>query len=491
MMTREWSRKEGVFFFVVVMFVYICPLILANYVYIDDGFRSVAGDANWNSEGRFLMSIFYNVLSFTKYAPDAFPLALIMATALMAFMLSRLMWHYFQTAGLSYAIPVLPLFCSPFFLSNLNYQYDGPVMTLSIAALVFSIVFESEKRWLRASVPTFMVWIALAIYQPLLNLLFGLCCIELYRGLVNNKSLPELGAFVVRKLIQIVVALLMYLLVTSPFMGSDRKAMVGLDIKFYSIAVERFQHIESLISPVYQGSGQWFFILMLVLAVVSYIDGAVIMLKQRSGAVNKALALLLYWLVPVGLIVSLSGVMLIFSTEQNDSRLMLGVGPLLVFVLLLVRRLLAKTPAYFNWILLLPLIYALNFSYSYGRVLVAKKELENTLMYSLAYSISSNARLSALEKIYFSEDTRHYWLPASRGTVAAMPIMPYVMSANFLLMPYGMFRTGITNVDWEDAQHPASAVIESQIPPEVDNKFYSIYVFKGDGYIIMKKMQPE
>lgn len=487
MLVRRWSNNERVLFFSGFLLLYIFPLILADYRFIDDGFRSVAGDANWNSEGRFLMTGFYRALSLTNRSPDSFPLALMLTTILMAFALASLARHYFKDVDLFRAIVVLPLFCSPFFLSNLSYQYDGPVMVVGVAALTFAMTFESARRWLSGGLPALLILVALAIYQPLLNLWLGLCCVELYRGLVGGETLTELARFILRKAVHLLLATLVYLAVVAPFMAGDRLDLVAFDATLPSVLAGRLIHIAALLQPFCRG---WFFMFTAMLSGLGYLVGGWQLLNNREGYLHKGLAAALYLLIPIALVISIPGVMLIFKDEQNDSRLMVGVAPLLVWGGLMMYRLLSRLHAQAGWLMVLLALFMLDFSYSYGRLLEAKKQLETTLVNSLAYTISASPQLIKVKRFYFAADTNTFWLPAAKGTVAAIPIMPYVLSANFLLMPYGLSRAGITNVDWEDIDHPASAVLDSRLPPVVDNRFYAIYLFNDEGYIIMKVMAP-
>jgi hypothetical protein len=135
----------------------------------------------------------------------------------------------------------------------------------------------------------------------------------------------------------------------------------------------------------------------------------------------------------------------------------------------------------------LPIILFLSISYSYGRVLSLKKELETSVMSSLAYSLSSNAALASVEVFYFNASVQDYWLPASAGTVSIMPVMPYLVAADFLFLPEAMARVGITNVVQASHEHSAGVRLKPDARPIVDNWFYSIYVEDGDGYIVMKK----
>lgn len=44
---------------------------------------------------------------------------------------------------------LLPLWYNPFFLQNLSYQYDGPIMVLSVVAVIYAITFRPPPHAMR------------------------------------------------------------------------------------------------------------------------------------------------------------------------------------------------------------------------------------------------------------------------------------------------------------------------------------------------------
>jgi hypothetical protein len=93
---KELGRRQVWLFFLLATFVYVMPLILADYPYIDDNWRSLSGGMAWAEQGRLFAELFYNVLTFSDAAPNIFPLPLLIATLAMSWALTRLTLHYFR-----------------------------------------------------------------------------------------------------------------------------------------------------------------------------------------------------------------------------------------------------------------------------------------------------------------------------------------------------------------------------------------------------------
>lgn len=487
MITYEWSRKESFIFFLVAVLVYVYPLTLADYFYVEDSFRAAYGYASWRAEGRFLIDGFYHFLSLSNGAPDSSPLGLLVACVVMATALEKLAFHYFCHVNVFSSMVVLPVFFSPLFLSDLAYKYDGPVMTVGLAMMVFAITFKSERKWLEWWGSTLLVGSALCIYQPLINAFFGLCCIELYRAIKDKKATREWVMLGLEKAMQAGVASLFYLCAIVPFMGTERQQLLALDKDWPVVMFQRLENAEERIRPLYTGDSAWFFGVMAILFGMGYAWAGFSALRERPGWVSKVLVSLAYISIVPLLIMSVPGIMLVFFYENNDARAMLGSGPLLVFIVLVIYQWLNAVQRKLTVFVVLPIILLLSISYSYGRVLSLKKELETSVMSSLAYSLSSNAALASVEVFYFNASAQDYWLPASAGTVSIMPVMPYLVAADFLFLPEAMARVGITNVVQASHEHSAGVRLKPDARPIIDNWFYSIYVEDGDGYIVMKK----
>ena len=486
-MTYEWSRKESFLFFLVAVLVYVYPLILADYFYVEDSVRAAYGYASWGAEGRFLIDGFYHFLSLSNGVPDAFPLGLLVACVVMAVALQRLAFHYFDQVNVLSSMVVLPMFFSPLFLSGLAYKYDGPVMTVGGAMIVFAITLKTERKWVEWWGGGLLVGSALCIYQPLINAFFGLCGIELYRAIKDKKPTREWVVLGVEKAAQAGVASLFYLFAVVPFMSRERQRLLALDEDWPVVIFQRLENAEERIRPLYTGDSAWFFGVMAILFLGGYAWTWFSALRERPRWVSKVLMSLAYLAIVPLMMVSVPGMMLVFFHENSDSRAMLGGGPLLVFIMLVIYQWLNALQQKLTVFVVLPVILMLSISYSYGRVLSLKRTLETNLMSSLAYSISSNATLASVKIFYFNASAQDFWLPASAGTVAIMPVMPYLVSADFLFLPEAMARVGITNVVKASHEHSAGVRLKRDALPIIDNLFYSIYLEDGDGYIVMKK----
>lgn len=484
-----WGSKDRFLFYMTALLLYIYPLILADYYYIDDSYRASAGVARWISEGRGLIEVFYNALSFSSGIPNSFPLALLIACGGMALALSSLAHHYFGRVDFSNALVVLPLWFSPFFLTNLSYQYDGPLMALGVAAVICSITIKLDNWWCQKCVGVLLVSASLAIYQPIVNVLLGLWCIEVFRQLLNGERLIKLVMFLVGKLIELTIALACYLGISYPFVVGDRQELLPLDSVWGEGVFIRFQHLFERVEPLFMGAHFWLFIALGVLAVIACVAEGGRLLKATQSGVDKLGAVFVFLTIPLMLLWCVLGVMSVLKLENTDSRVLVGSACSWVFVFFVINRFFSRVHRWGGLILVVPLLFMLSLSYSYGRLLSDKKELESSIVYSLVHSISVDAQLRAVGKFYFRMDAKNYWLPAAEGTTSVMPIMPYLLASDFLLLSEKLVRSGITNMKPPVEAHFSLTVLGSNPQPVIESIFYSIYVHEGDGYIVMKRMK--
>lgn len=157
--SKELGRRQVWLFFLLATFVYVVPLLLADYPYIDDNWRSLSAGMVWAEQGRLFTELFYNLLTFSNAAPNIFPLPLLIATLAMAAALTSLTFHYYPQPTIACCLVALPLWYNPFFLQNLSYQYDGAAMALSVVAVIYAITFRPPRAfssgWCR---PSWLLW---------------------------------------------------------------------------------------------------------------------------------------------------------------------------------------------------------------------------------------------------------------------------------------------------------------------------------------------
>lgn len=479
-------RKLWVFFFTAI-FLFAYPLILADYFYIDDNWRAQEAGMAWKSDGRILVEWFYQGLSFTHGAPNMFPLPLLIAIAVMAFALRSLTTHYFSRPTVVSCLVVLPLWYSPFFLQNLSYQYDGPAMSLGVMSVIYAISFSHSSWWGRTLSCSALICVGLSLYQMVINVYVGLCCIELIRA-VAEKQLPDQVFKLVRdKCLHLLLGVAMYVSTAYQLMNNNRSNLRYLGegwthglMTDLHLAAQRF-------ALLYNEGNAWLCISLLIIAGLGM--GLVIARAARMSA-SMPLRVLLTGgclaTVPV-MLISVPGLSLIFSFFNDGARLLMGTAPALVMLMYLAYQALTAIHRRLGYLLLLPIIAMLSFSYMYGRVLSLQRDLSASIGQSLTYDILSNKALKDTQRFYMINHSTNGWLVGSDGANALVPALRYVVNVDFFLLSEMLPRVGgITNISSMDEQKFALVGAEETVQLLVDNKFYSIYIQGSYGYIVMK-----
>ncbi|MCF5393019.1 GtrC, partial [Pseudomonas syringae] len=202
---------------------------MAVQTYADDYWRSQLAQGRWTEQGRPGVSLLYMALGFSSGAINLFPLPLLLTTGLLAVSLTRLAHHYFNCPTALNCLIVLPVLYNPFFLQNLSYQYDGPGMVLSlfmvVEALLRTVPNPLKRNWKAA------LWVAaaLALYQPALNVLVGLYCIEFIRNIDTKNSFNASFSSLLNHLITCVAGLLIYACLAIPFVEGSRSHLLNID----------------------------------------------------------------------------------------------------------------------------------------------------------------------------------------------------------------------------------------------------------------------
>ena len=156
---KKWwmSNKESFLqyriIFIVLFFIYfvgISSVLRANYNYLDDIGRVVAGFLGWDDFSRYLTVVLATLIHADTLLNDISPLPQLLAVAIIA--LSSIILIKVFTKGGSWwsIIAVVPLGLSPYFLECLSFKFDSPYMALSVFASVWPLLFidEDERLYL-------------------------------------------------------------------------------------------------------------------------------------------------------------------------------------------------------------------------------------------------------------------------------------------------------------------------------------------------------
>ncbi|MGN8260886.1 glucosyltransferase domain-containing protein [Pseudomonas sp. SMSB3] len=470
---------------------HVLPLIIADYPYIDDIWRSQSaglgddGRESWTGHGRFLLAWLYQLLSVSGAAPNLFPLPLLLGAGVCAMALASLARHYHSVPSASSVLVVLPLWFNPFFLQGLSYQYDGAGMALALAACIWAITLTLEPVW-KCLAGALLVAVAASFYQVSVNVFAGLCCVEVMRQVLGQASLRQVCRHALGRLGQLLGGCGLYYLTAFQLIDVPRTALLPVDGAWLPAMRQRLSiiadHVLSLLTP----GPAWLFIGLLLLALIALMAAVREVSKQRRSMVERALlaAFLLLPLAPIVLLVH--GMMLLFASFDDGARSLQGFGVLMVTLMLLAHRLLTSLQARLAWLLAVPLLFMLSFSYAYGRVLVVQKTLQQTVGMALAQRIQSQPALYDAQRLFMLDSgSSGQWLAGAHGSYEAMPALRYVLNVNFLLLPEMMPRFGVSNF----GSHPAldrEQVLAQSPAPLVDDMYYAIHKVGGTVYVLMK-----
>ncbi|EUB86454.1 glucosyltransferase domain-containing protein [Pseudomonas sp. GM30] len=478
---RELSQRQVALFYLLATSLYVLPLILADFPYIDDNWRTLAAGNAWAGQGRLFADWFFQALSFTDAAPNIFPLPLLLASVAMSLALTRLTFHYFTEPTLASCLVALPLWYNPFLLQNLSYQYDGPIMALSMVAVICAITFEGASRVQRWLVPAALLGLAIGLYQISFNVFLGLCCVESIRAVQRQTPWPEILRMVGWKLAQAGLGILIYSVTAYPFMETLRKTdLLNLHTNPLLQIGINFARIVESVALLFHGGYAWIFAALVLCAVA----GGVRMVLCRE---HRWPSLLLCLLTLPVLALLVPGITLLFRDFNEGARTLMGFGVLLSGLFYLAHVALASGHRRLPLLLIIPLLATLSLSFAYGRVLSLQKTFASSALYSLSHDIAAHRELREAKRIYLSVSYSDRWLTSATGSFKQLPVLHYLLNVDYFILAENLSAAGITNVVAERERRNATRVGYQGFPALVDSLYYRIYLIGDYGFIVMKE----
>lgn len=483
-MNRELAPGEVQLFFLVAVLVHVFPLVLADYLYIDDIWRAQFARSEWKTNGRILTEWLYQGLSLTRGVPNIFPLPLLISAAVISFAFKSMVFSLFEKPTLVTCFVVLPLWYCPLFLQNLSYQYDGPGMVLGLAATLFAVTYDNESTIRRIVVSGALICAGLSFYQIYINVYVGLCCVMFVRVVEENKDLKKVCAWGAEQFVKLVLGVIFYWLSAQQFMTDERKALLPLSLESVDKVVVSVKMVGEKISLFYSEGSTGLIWLLLTLAFVGFVQLLISVLRAGRPPLHNAALFVLCLCVVVVLAVSIPGISLVFYYFDDNARLLLGFSSALVFVFFLSYKALDSVHRRATIVLAIPLVVMLSLSYAYGRVVSAQKLLGTSVAQMLTYDLASNEKLKGVDRFYLTMTYQdHAWLPAATGTTHLIPVLEYILNINFLLSAEMVQRMGVAEVVHMENKDYLSVVDESKVTPVVNSRFYRVYVIGRTGYI--------
>ncbi|QXW46656.1 glucosyltransferase domain-containing protein [Pseudomonas amygdali] len=464
---------------------YIVPFLMADQTYADDYWRSQLAQGRWTEQGRPGVDLLYMVLGFSSGAINLFPLPLLLTTGLLAVSLTRLAHHYFSRPTALNCLIVLPVLYNPFFLQNLSYQYDGPGMVLSLCLAVEALLHSTYKPLKSSWKAALWMAAALALYQPALNVLVGLYCIEFIRSVEARKTFNALFSSLLSQLIILAMGLLIYACLAIPFIKGSRTHLLNINQGALQELDDRIQFLAQQIALLVHGELlEMTATIITLVATVKLISIATALLQYAEPLWRRVGVFFIFLVTAPLLIFLVSGTTLMLKDFIPEARTLTGFSILIVAALYLYERSCPPETLLPRLFIVLPLAGMLSLSFVYGNVLSAQKELGQHVARSIAYDIDALSQSRTLERIHLRGFYLQNWLPAAQSASNVLPVLGYLLNTHYLTLPEALPRTGIINVH----KYTEPPVGEHLQPPVLIRPLYRVHLSENTGYLVLKKI---
>lgn len=351
----------------IALLIALLPLLLADYIYMDDMGRVAHGYAAWDQSWRYLSDLLSFFLYSDSYLADISPFPQLLALAIVATALTISASTLCPTSDRKIAIvaAAVPLVLSPYFLQCLSYKYDAPYMALSVLFPILPFLFlKKSNRIFYLSI--FLCGLGMCLtYQSSSGIFPMLLAMVLakkwHEGQPLKKLLPK--ALIALLMHILALAFFQYVIAQPPRADSVDTGLPPLLEIPGTFTANLSQYYERVIED---ARTSWVVLYALCLAtfIISYIASS-----QRGRRLRGALVSIS---VIAFMLIACFGVYPFLKVPLFSPRGMLGFGALLSFVNLYSVYLISK-PLLRGAIVLLACAF-ISFSMIYGNALESQKE---------------------------------------------------------------------------------------------------------------------
>lgn len=466
---QDYLKRNGIYFSLALGGLYVIPIILANFYYVDDLARSVAGYARWSDNGRPLAEYIIKGMSFGGRVIDLAPLPLILSVLVVV--LSG--YYYCFKAGIegkvTVAITSVSLLISPFYLQNISYRFDVFTMSLSVAACVLSAaVLLNRSGYVRLLLSGLLIVSSLSLYQSSANIciaMIGINALVSYRTSRFKSTVLES----VRYAITIVVALLFYkfciasVFVSGVYSESHAESASSMESVIKAINAYAWMFKETFIGN--YGKAMSLLAIIPLVAIMYHV------------AVKKDARFLIVSVLSIGSIVfSYIGVLIALHDPVIYPRVLVGFCGIIFSSFVITSYFFKKlTP-----VLIVPVAASILLSYSYGNALSSQNEKENFIFSLVARDIINN---DGINKIRFSgtASLSQSASNASEKSGIIKMITPSYIRSDWMFGAFKLHRMGV-RVEHDSNIDLQASLAKGCLNPASRNSLYSV-VRVGDTLI--------
>jgi len=220
-MNKEKIRLNGSYLrayigLVIFSLVYVLPIIIANFYYIDDLGRSLEGNTGWKGNGRPLADWVAIILSDGKPLMDVSPWIQILSVVTLDYVLILFVKKLIPMAS-AFQLFIVASFAylNLFMLENLSYKFDsfGMIVSLGIFLLLYSLPDKNVNRKFLCLSSSLAVLLSLSIYQASVGAYISLAVLEVIYFLYQKSMWRDIMERVALRVLGILTGGLVYKLI--------------------------------------------------------------------------------------------------------------------------------------------------------------------------------------------------------------------------------------------------------------------------------------
>lgn len=465
--------------------IYVLPIILANFYYIDDLGRSLEGYTGWNGNGRPIASLLAIILSDGKPLMDISPW--IQIASVIAFNYSLILFvRKYAVKASSFQIFCIAAcsYLNLFLLENFSYKYDsfGMLLSLSLFIMLFSLpeTFNTKSNLL-VSVCT--VIISLSIYQAAIGAYISLALVEALYLLYQKEHWNYVIKRIAIRIIGILIGGIIYKVAIVRLFVKDGYSLehAGLIDLFSKQGIQRlYDNINAFVHMFnsYRLTLGILGILLLIVLYIGLVHIAYSLWKQRNELFPLKLISLCFVLAfPLFLVIASVIALVLLNEPVIAPRVMLSFTVFALFVGFIIYHL-SKVKKAFLFVAVLALICSLSFSSYYGNLLTSQEKTNFFVASSIVHDMNGLEQESGRQINHVSfighSPKCHELLLASKKRPLFDRLVPIYMNNNWYwggkyLSHYRKSKVSLKRDD-DDKSYTDSTT------PNRRNEFYRMYL---------------
>ena len=222
---------------IAISFIFVFPLLYANYYFNDDLVRAISGYVGWDILGRPLAAYISEIFTLDHYVIDISPLPLLLSVIVLSASINLIVKNIQCEYSLRSALIVSLAIISPCILQNLGYRYDCLGMVLSIFTAIISWKYTLKDKILNTIASAVFFTISLSFYQPSSFVSISLITISACLYFIDNKNIIK---YTCKSGISVIAGLLIYyLLIQAQIIKTNNRSDLIFSLADWPFVFER------------------------------------------------------------------------------------------------------------------------------------------------------------------------------------------------------------------------------------------------------------